>query len=69
VRGGYDWKLEPHRETGVATHTLPNVYGEMMLQVCSDYPNAPPARTMTLSEIRFFYEGLRAGLRKTTKPK
>ena len=40
----------------------------MLLQICRDYPGLPDPRTLTLSEIRFFYEGLRGELLKYTKP-
>jgi hypothetical protein len=39
----------------------------MLLQICRDYPGLPDPRTMTLAEIRFFYDGLRPELRETTK--
>jgi hypothetical protein len=45
------------------------VYGEMLLQICRDYPGLPDPRTLTACEIRFFYEGLRGELRHATKPK
>lgn len=41
----------------------------MLLQICSDYPGLPDPRTLSLDEIRFFYAGLRPGLKKHTKPK
>ena len=44
------------------------VYSEMLLQVCRDYPGLPDPRTLTISEIRWFYEGLRAELRRNTDP-
>lgn len=47
----------------VAVHT------EMLLQVCRDYPGLPDPRTLKASEIRFFYDGLRAELKHHTKPK
>ncbi|HEY8946455.1 MAG TPA: hypothetical protein VIM73_19525 [Polyangiaceae bacterium] len=50
-------------------HTLPAVYGEMILQICSAFPGLPDVRTMTLSEIRWFYDGERPMLREHTKPK
>ena len=73
MRGGEDAflpKLEEteHRE-GTAGHKLVPVYGEMLLQICRDYPALPDPRTLTLREIRFFYNGLRPELRKHTKPK
>jgi len=43
------------------------VYTEMLLQIARDYPGLPDARTLTVSEIRFFYEGLRGELIRGTK--
>jgi hypothetical protein len=40
----------------------------MLLQICRDYPGLPDPRSLTMSEIRFFYEGLRSELRRFTKP-
>ena len=31
----------------------------MLLQICRDYATLPDIRTLELSEIRFFYNGLR----------
>ena len=39
----------------------------MLLQVCADYPGLPDARTLTVSEIRFFYNGLRDRLKQHNK--
>ena len=69
VRRGDDAWLPRDRKTGTQTHTMLAVYGEMLLQVCRDYPGLPDPRSLTLSEIRFFYEGLRAELKKHTRPK
>ncbi len=44
------------------------VYTEMLLQICRNYPGLPDARSLTNSEIRFFYEGIRMELRSNTKP-
>jgi len=66
VRGGEDARL--HALRGEPGHTLLPVYGEMLLQVCRDYPGVPDPRTLTMAEIRFFYSGLRAELKKHTKP-
>lgn len=41
----------------------------MLLQICREYPGLPDPRTLSLTEIRFFYEGLRAELKRHTKPK
>lgn len=67
VRGGGDTILRAHGDD--PGHKLRRVYGEMLLQVCRDYPGLPDPRTLSLSEIRFYYEGLRAELREHTKPK
>ena len=45
------------------------VYSEMLLQVSREYSGLPDPRTMTLEEIRFFYEGLRGDLYSLTKRK
>lgn len=45
-----------------------NVYREALLQICRDYPGLPDPRTLTLTEIRFFYDGLRPELKKSTGP-
>lgn len=49
-------------------HTAPVVYREMLLQVCRDYAGLPDPRTLSLDDILFFYDGLRAELKKHTKP-
>lgn len=69
MRHGADEFLPRHRETGEQQHTLVRVYSEMLLQIARDYPGLPDARTLTLTEIRFFYEGLRPELKKHTGPK
>ena len=63
VQRGSDFKI-PATEGG---HTFGAVYGEMLLQICRDYPGLPDPRTLRASEIRFFYNGLRAELRAATK--
>lgn len=50
-------------------HTLPVVLREMLLQICREYPGLPDPRTLTATEIRFFYEGLRPELHELTKPR
>lgn len=45
-----------------------NVYREMLLGICSFYPGLPDPRTLTLSEIRFFYDGMRDSLKEATAP-
>lgn len=61
VRHGEDAKI-PKGE-----HTFIPVYTEMLLQVCFGYPGLPDVRTLTIQEIRFFYDGLRSTLKKDTK--
>jgi len=63
--------LRARREDGKthAAHTLVNVYTEMLRQICRDYSGLPDCRTLTLGEIRFFYEGLRPELKAATKPR
>lgn len=48
-------------------HTAQNVYTEMLLQICRDYPGLPDPRTLKASEIRFFYDGLRGELKSHGK--
>jgi hypothetical protein len=69
VRAGEDAWLPNDRETGKPTHTLIPVYREMLLQICRDYPGLPDPRTLSMAEVRFFYEGLRGELREHTKPR
>lgn len=69
VRDGADVQLPRDKKTEALCHTLLPVYGEMLLQICRDYPGIPDSRTLTMAEIRFFYEGLRAELKKYTSPK
>ena len=71
VRHGVDERL---RERVVGTvlypgNTLPVVYCEMLLQVCKEYPGLPDARTLKLSEIKFFYDGCRNELKKYSENK
>ena len=40
-------------------NTLMNVYGAMYVQICHDYHNLPSPRTLSMTEIRFFYDGIR----------
>jgi len=49
--------------------TFAEVYGVMLLQICRDYPGLPDPRTLRATEIRFFYDGLRAELTKHTEPR
>ena len=63
IRHGGEWT---HRKRG---HKINLVYTEMFLQIVRDYPSLPDARTLTFTEIRFFYNGLRNELIEHTKPK
>lgn len=57
MRKGADYRIPK------GGHTLHTVYTEMLLQITRDYNGLPDVRTMRASEIRFFYEGLRAELK------
>lgn len=41
----------------------------MLVAVCLEYATLPNPRTLTLTEIRFFYNGIRRSLKEHTKPK
>jgi len=41
----------------------------MLRQICRDYSSLPDPRTLTMSEIRFFYEGLRPEFEELKKAK
>jgi hypothetical protein len=69
VRSGADVRLPNDAKTRRVEHNAANVYGEMLLQCCIDYSALPDPRSLTVDEIIFFYDGLRATLRKATKPK
>jgi hypothetical protein len=56
VRNGADARLSSAKAT----------YTEMLLQIARDYPGLPDARTLSIAEIVFFYEGLRPELKKHT---
>jgi hypothetical protein len=59
VRHGGDARLS----TAAATYT------EMLLQCARDYPGLPDPRTLAVTDIVFFYSGLRAELKRYTRPK
>ena len=65
-----DWLEDVLDDSGVrhSTHLYLRVHAEMLLQVVRDYAGIGDFRTLTASEIRFFYDGLRAELRAATKP-
>ena len=64
---GEEGRLPRDRE-GRRQHTLDVVYAAMLRQICADYAGLPDVRTLTLGEIRFFYDGLRRTLKKHTAP-
>lgn len=57
MRNGADARLSSAKAT----------YREMLLQISRDYPGLPDARTLTVPEIVFFYDGVRAELIKHTR--
>lgn len=59
MRNGADARLSSAQAT----------YREMLLQCARDYAGLPDARTLTIPEIVFFYEGLRPELLKHTRVK
>ena len=67
VRGGHSVALDTDKE-GNPGHTRINVWTEMFLVICMRYRSLPDPRTLTLDEIEFFYEGIRAQLEEDTKP-
>lgn len=76
MRAGGDARLRKERKRGddgeegiTAGHKMVPVYSEMLLQICSEYPGLPDPRTLSMAEIRFFYEGARASLHEHTKPR
>lgn len=68
VRAGAAQRIPRDRETGAFLHTVPNVYREMLLQICREYPGLPDPRTLTMSEVRFFYAPLLPELKRQTTP-
>lgn len=42
------------------------LYGEMYAQICRDYNVLPPFHEITAAEIEWFYDYLRAELKKHT---
>jgi hypothetical protein len=68
VRGGASVKLRPDHKTGLARHTMGEVFREMFIQVLRTYPSLPDPRTLSMDEIEFLYEGIRGELEEVTKP-
>ena len=50
-------------------HTCSVVHRSMLWQICRDYSTLPDPRTLTVTEIVFWYGGLRAELCERTKPR
>lgn len=51
-------------------HTSGVVHRTMLWQICRDYTTGiPDARTLTVTEIVFWYDGLRHELYERTKPR
>jgi hypothetical protein len=65
VRGGAD-AVKADNEGG---HYMWPVYSEMLFACIYNLPGMPDARTLTLSEIRWLYEGLRPSLKSATRPR
>ena len=61
--------LPDEPEKIVLHHTLVPVYQEMLLNIARLYHGLPDPRTLTLTEIRFFYNGIRGELHELTKPR
>lgn len=68
VRNGQDTILQDPRGEE-CRHTLTRVYSEMILTVAMNYNSAPNVLDMDLDEIEFFYNGIRADLKRSTSPK
>jgi hypothetical protein len=49
-------------------HTFLPVVGHMLRQICLDYGSLPNIETIDMDGVVFFYEGLRAELRRRTAP-
>ncbi len=50
-------------------HTSSVVHRSMLWQICRDYSTLPDPRSLTITEIVFWYDGLRADLCERTKPR
>jgi hypothetical protein len=50
-------------------HTSSRVHRTMLWQICRDYSTLPDPRTLTITEIVFWYAGLRADLYERTRPR
>jgi hypothetical protein len=61
VRYGTDYKL-PKGQNTVAV-----VYSIMLLDIARHYNCLPDLRTLKMTEIRFFYDGIRSELKELSK--
>jgi hypothetical protein len=57
---GYDRNERP-------LHTRANVYRQMIVDISLYYKSLPDVRTLTYSEIEFFYDGIRPLLKRDSK--
>lgn len=64
---GSDSELPWAPHTHSVTHTVAVVHGAMLVQICRTYHVLPDVRAMTMSEIRFWYDGIRGELKAATK--
>ena len=67
VQWGLDNQKLFTRDAETGAHTALNVYRHMMIMISKVYKSAPDVRTMTIDEIEFFYDGIRADLVEMTK--
>lgn len=61
-------KQGPKKKVYRRNHTSSSVHRSMLWQICIDYHVLPDPRTLTITEIVFWYDGLREVLRERTKP-
>lgn len=54
---------------GNPRHTRLNVYPAMYAQICMSYQVLPDPRSLSLDEIEFYYDNIRAQLKIDTKPR
>lgn len=66
MREGFDTRLGTDRE-GQPLHTRAAVTTEMFLTICVYYKSLPDPLSLSLDEIEFFYDGIRARLKAETK--
>jgi len=63
---GSEGRLPPGKD-GHPIHTLPVVYGAMLMQVMREYSGLGDFRRLSLAEIRFLYGGLRRELKESAR--